>query len=110
MLKWGMASFKGASDITGMIDKQLALLEGKPPEPPKPDPAEQKAQMEMQKMQQEGQQKQAEGQMKMSVEQQHAQLEQQKAQAELQFKPSRRPSCASRGWRWNSSSSRRSWR
>lgn len=86
MLKWGMASFKGASDITGMIDKQLAMLEGKPPPPPKPDPAEQKMQMEMQKMQAEGQQKAQEGQMKMSIEQQKAQLEAEKQQRELEFK------------------------
>jgi hypothetical protein len=86
MLKWGMASFKGASDITGMIDKQLSELEGKPPQPPKPDPAELKAKAEMQKMQAEGQQKAQEGQMKMGIEQQKAQLEQQKMQAEMAFK------------------------
>ena len=86
LLKWGMASFKGASDITGMIDKQLAQMEGKPPPEPKPDPAEMKMKMEMQKMQAEGQQKAQEGQMKMSIEQQKAQLEQQKAEAELEFK------------------------
>ena len=86
MLKWGIASFKGASDIEGMIDKQLTALEGKPPPQPKPDPAEIKAQTEIQLMQAQGQQKQAEGQQKMSIEQQKAALEERKAQQELAFR------------------------
>jgi len=86
LLKWGISGFKGASDIEGMIDKNLSLLEGKPPPPPKPDPAEQKAQAEMQMMQMEGQQKQAEGQQKAALEQQKAALDQRKAEMEIQFR------------------------
>lgn len=93
MLKWGIAAFKGAADIEGMLDKALSALEGKPPPPPKPDPAEIKAQTEQQRMQQEmqlkaqeGQQKQAEGQQKMALEQQKAQLEERRMQMELEFK------------------------
>ena len=86
LLKWGIASFKGASDIEGMIDKQLAQLEGKPPPPPQPDPAQAKAQAEMQLLQAKGQQDAQAGQQKMGIEQQKAQMEGQKAQAELDFK------------------------
>jgi|KBSMisStandDraft_5_1062788.scaffolds.fasta_scaffold00198_39 hypothetical protein len=86
MLKWGIASFKGASDIEGMIDKQLAELEGKPPPQPKPDPKEIAAQAKMQSDQQKGHMEQAKMQMEMGLKQQEAQLEAQKQQAELQFK------------------------
>ena len=92
LLKWMMAAFKGSDDITGMLDKQLSALEGKPPPPPKPDPAEIKAQTEQQRMQgemqmaqQAGQQKLQEGQQKMALEQQKAQLEQQRQEAEMAF-------------------------
>jgi hypothetical protein len=85
MLKWAIAAFKGASDIEGMIDKQLAQLEGKPPPPPKPDPAEMAAQAKVQQMQMKGQQDAQKGQQDMAMAQQKAQLETQKQQAELQF-------------------------
>ena len=86
MLKWGMAAFKGASDIEGMIDKQLALMEGKPPPPPKPDPAEIAAQAKMQQLQQKGQQDAAKGQSDMAIAQQNAQLDAQKAQQDIEMK------------------------
>ena len=86
MLKWGIASFKGAADIEGMIDKQLAQLEGKPPPEPKPDPAEAKVKADMQRDAQKGQMDQQKLQMEMGIKQQEAQLEQQKQQAELAFK------------------------
>jgi len=86
MLKWGIASFKGAADIEGLIDKQLAEMEGKPPPPPQPDPAQMKAQADMQRDQQKGQMEQQKMQMEMGIKQQEAQLEQQKQQAELAFK------------------------
>jgi hypothetical protein len=86
MLKWGIASFKGAQDIEGMIDKQLAMMEGKPPPQPKPDPAEIAAQAKMQQLQQKGQQDQAKAQSDMAIAQQGAQIEQEKAQADLQMK------------------------
>jgi hypothetical protein len=96
ILKWLIASFKGASDIEGMIDKQLSKLEGKPPPPPQPDPKVQAAQMkaqtdqqmaqvEMQAKQQDAQIKQQQGEQKMSLEQQKAALEQRRMEMELQF-------------------------
>ncbi len=85
MLKWGIAGFKGAQDIEGMLDRQLAKLEGKPPPPPKPDPAEMAAQAKMQQLQQKGQQDAAKAQQDASLAQQDAQLELQKAQADLQM-------------------------
>ena len=90
MLRWAIASFKGASDIEGMIDKFLSQLEGKPPPPPQPDPKVQalqmKTQADMQKNQQDAQLKAQESQQKMSIEQQKAQLETQKQQQEMAFK------------------------
>lgn len=86
MLKWGIASFKGASDIEGMIDKQLSEMEGKPPPPPKPDPAEMAAQAKMQMEQQKGQREQAKAQQEMAMEQQKAAMEQQAKQQDLEFK------------------------
>jgi hypothetical protein len=86
MLKWATASFKGASDIAGMIDKELAKLEGKPPPPPKPDPEEMKAKAALEAMQMKGQLEQQKGQQQMTIAQQEAAMEQQKQQQELQFK------------------------
>lgn len=86
MLKWGIASFKGASDIEGMLDKQLAQMEGKPPPPPKPDPAEIQAQAKTQQMQMKGQQDAQKAQQQMAHDQQSAQLEREKQQAELAFR------------------------
>jgi len=86
MLKWGIAGFKGASDIEGMLDKQLAQLEGKPPPQPKPDPAEMAAQAKLQQMQMKGQQDEKKAQMDMSIAQQQAELEQRKQESELEFR------------------------
>ena len=86
MLKWGMAAFRGASDITGMIDKQLSQLEGKPPPQPKPDPAEVKAQAQMSLIQAKGQQDAAQGQQKMQIEGQKAQVDIAKGQQEIEMR------------------------
>lgn len=76
LMKWGLAGFRGSSEIEGVIDSELDKLEKQPPQQ-KPDPTAQKAQAEIQKMQ-----------MEMQMEQQNQQAEtqrqQQKFQAEMQ--------------------------
>ena len=83
MLKWGIASFKGAQDIEGMIDKQLALLEGKPPPPPQPDPAAQVAQAKLAAIQMKGQTDQQKASADVQGKQADVQIAQQKGQIEL---------------------------
>jgi hypothetical protein len=89
MLKWGVAGFRNAAEIEGILDQELDKMSKAPPPQPKPDPAMQKVQAEMQKMQAEGQMKAQEGQQRMQMEQQKnaatMQLEQQKAQMQLQM-------------------------
>lgn len=95
LLKWGMAGFRGSSEVEGILDQQIVKLESQPPQQ-KPDPEAQKAQAEMQKMQMEMQMKQQDNQAKMQMErekhqaemkleQQKFMLEQQKMQMELRF-------------------------
>jgi hypothetical protein len=86
MLKWGMAAFRGASDITGMIDKQLSMLEGKPPPPPKPDPKEIQAQMKMQADQQKAQMEQQKMQGEQAMKQEEHQMDLQAQQQDIAFK------------------------
>lgn len=50
MLKWGMAGFRGASEIEGVMDKGIAAME-KGGGQQKPDPEAQKAQLKMQEIQ-----------------------------------------------------------
>ena len=83
LLKWGIASFKGAQDIEGMIDRQLALLEGKPPPPPKPDPAEQANQAKLQAIQMKGQVDGQKAQADIQGKHADVQIAQQKGEAEL---------------------------
>jgi hypothetical protein len=95
LMKWGMAGFRGSSEIEGIMDQAISAMEKQPPQE-KPDPAAQKAQAEAQKMQAEMQMKQQEHQAKMQADQQKMQnemqlaqqkmsMEMQKLQAELQF-------------------------
>jgi hypothetical protein len=86
LLKWGIAGFKGASDIEGMIDKQLAQLEGKPPPPPPPDPKIQALQMKAETDQQKAQQDAQAKQQDMQIKQQLGQMDMQKQQQELEFR------------------------
>ena len=94
LLKWGMVGFKGSADIQGMIDKQLATLEGKPPPAKEPDPKVQIEQMKAQTAekvagsklqidQQKAQTEQARGQQEMELEQQRAQFELQMKREEM---------------------------
>lgn len=71
LLKWMIAGFKGASEVEGMIDKQLSAMEGKPPPPPTPDP------------------KLAALQMKGQIDQAKAQTDQQRAQQDMQIEQQR---------------------
>jgi len=104
LLKWGIAGFKRAKDIEGMIDKQLSELEGKPPPPPKPDPKvaavqakiqgdQQKAHLDVQGKQQDMEFKKQEAELdrqmkelEMQFEQKKLELEERKMQMELHMK------------------------
>lgn len=79
LLQWGLAGFKGASEIEGVIDKAIEASEQAAKEQaanPKPDPAKEAAQMQAQMAQQLEQQKQ-QGEM---------QKIQAKAQADMQVR------------------------
>ena len=90
MLKWGVAGFKKAQEIEGMLDKELdALMKPQPPEPPPPDPALIKAQADAQAKQQEAQLDAQARQQEMQLEQQKAMLELQKAEREAQLEEQR---------------------
>jgi hypothetical protein len=92
MLKWGVAGFRGASEIEGMLDKELDAMvkqASEPQPPPPPTSEEQKAQAEMQAMQQQAQIDQAKAQQEMQAEQAKAQLEMQQLQMELQAEQQR---------------------
>jgi len=77
MIKFSVAGFKGAAEIEGIIDQQLAALVAKAanPEPPKPTPEEQKMQLEQQKMQASMQLEQQKAQTQSQLEMQKAQME-----------------------------------
>jgi len=83
MLKWAVAGFRNASEIEGMLDKELDSLSKNPPQD-KPDPEEQKAQMEAQKLQAEQQMEQQRMQVEQQMEQQRFAMEQQRAQMDMQ--------------------------
>lgn len=92
MIKFSVAGFKGAAEIEGILDQQLAALVEKAqnPEPPQPSPEEQKAQAEMQKMQAQSQLDQQkammEAQLKKQESDQRMQLEAAQAQADMAVK------------------------
>lgn len=70
LLQWGLAGFKGASEIEGVIDKAIEASQQEAQQGQKPDPAAQAAQMQMQ--------------MQMQMEQMKQQGEMQKIQAKAQ--------------------------
>lgn len=88
LLKWMIARFKGAASVEGMIDRQLAQLEGKPPEPPQPDPKvqamQQKAQLDAQKAQQDASLKQQDAQLRQQESAQKLQAEREKMEMQRQ--------------------------
>lgn len=85
LLKWGLSGFRGASEIEGVIDQDIARLEKQGPQQ-KPDPGAQKMQMEMQKMQQEMKQSEQEHQQKLQQDQQKHMLDMKTAQMESGLK------------------------
>jgi hypothetical protein len=88
MLQWGMAGFKGSQEIEGVLDSAIeqATKAAANPPPPKPDPAIEKAKMDMQKTQMEMQQSKEEHQANMQMQQQKFQMESQQSQDEFKLK------------------------
>ncbi len=82
LMKFGLAGYKGASEMEGVVDQAIAKLEqqlaAKASQPPQPSPEEKKLQME-------GQLKQQEFGLKAQDMQQSASLEAQKQQFTLQI-------------------------
>lgn len=84
LLKWGMAGFRGSSEIEGVLDQEIDKLMKEPPQD-KPDPEAKKAEMEMQKMQGEMQMAREEHQAEMQLAQQKGQMEMQQMQQKFQL-------------------------
>lgn len=84
LLKWGMAGFRGSSEIEGIFDQAINAMEKQPPGN-KPDPEQQKAQAEMEKMKAEMGMKQQDNQAKMQMEQEKHQADMQLEQMKLQM-------------------------
>jgi hypothetical protein len=74
LLKWGLAGFKGAQEVEGIIDQAVEAMKQNPPGD-KPDPAVQKAQAEMQAKMQEAQMKAQQSQQEHQMEMQRMMLE-----------------------------------
>jgi len=89
MLKWAVAGFRNASEIEGMIDKELdAVLQKQkePPEPPQPTPEEQKAKLDMETAQQKAQLDTQKAQQDMALKEKLGEMQIQMKQMELQMK------------------------
>ena len=84
LMKWGLAGFRGSSEIEGIVDQAITAMEKQPPQQ-KPDPGAQKAQAEMQKMQAEMQMRGQELQAEMARDQQKHQAEMQQLQMKFQL-------------------------
>lgn len=95
LLKWGLAGFRGSSEIEGVIDQQIEQLQ-KQPQQPKPNPEADKAKLEMEKMKAEMEMEQQKSAMEMQMaREKHAsemelaklklQLEQKKMEMELVY-------------------------
>lgn len=85
LFKWGIARFHNASDIEGMIDKQLSLMENKPPAPPPVDPKIQAAQLKAQTDKQKADQDAAAKQQDMQIQREKSQMEIAQKQQEMTF-------------------------
>lgn len=88
MLQWGLAGFKGSAQIEGVLDRAIADLKNNPPQQ-KPDPAAEKAKVDMQmkqaELQADMQKMQAEMKIKIEEAQQELAMEREKHMMELQF-------------------------
>lgn len=89
LLQWGLAGFKGANEIEGVIDKAVEAAQEEQKNP-KPDPEQAEQQMELQreKMKQEGEQAKiaAKAQADMQIRQQDYQFDRQLAMEQHQMK------------------------
>ena len=85
LLKWAISKFHNASDIEGMLDKQLDAMIGKPPPPPPVDPKIQAAQMKAQQDQQKMQQDMQMEQQRFGMEREKFGMEMQAKQQEMTF-------------------------
>lgn len=88
MLQWGMAGFRGSSEIEGVLDQAITQMEKSPPQQ-KQDPAAQKAQVDAQKAQSEMEQSREEHQANMAMQQQKFQGEMQENQQKFQLEMSK---------------------
>lgn len=95
LTKFAVAGFKGSIEIEGWLDQQIdqLLQRAQQPQPPKPNPEQQKMQLEQQKTEQKMQLEQQKGereaqkmQMEMQMEQQKHALEVQKAEMDIRMK------------------------
>lgn len=84
LMKWGLAGFRGSSEIEGIVDRAITTLEKQPPQQ-KSDPAAEKAKAEMQKMQMEMQMRGEEMKAEMARDQQKHQAEMAQMQAKFQL-------------------------
>lgn len=75
LLQWGLAGFKGSSDIEGVIDQAIDAAQ-KAAKNPQPDPAQQQAQMAMQMEQARAQAKLAEIQAKAAADAENRRIDQ----------------------------------
>jgi hypothetical protein len=89
LMQWGLAGFKGASEIEGVVDKAIEES-AKQAENPQPDPAQQAAQMQQQleqmKLQGEMQKIQAKAQADQQLRQQDLEADVQTARAQTEAK------------------------
>lgn len=93
MLKWAVAGFRNASEIEGMLDKELDAITKAPPPEPKPDPEMVKAESEQKKIAAElsadekrNQMEIQKGQQEMAMKERMNQMEVRMKEMELQFK------------------------
>lgn len=88
LLQWGLAGFKGSSEVEGVLDAAIDEFTKKAqqPEQPKPDPAMEKAKIDIQKTQMEMQQSKEEHEANMQMQQQKYQMEMEQSQQEFQLK------------------------
>lgn len=91
--RFATVGFKGSSELEGALDNTLKTLQEAAKQPPKPDPAQIKAEQEGKKMQQEmalkeqeGQQKLAEGNQKIELQRQQMVLDREEHEQEMAFR------------------------
>lgn len=89
MLKWSVAGFRNASEIEGMIDKELDAIMQKakePQPPPPPSPEEQKAKLDMETAQQKAALDTKKAEQDMALKERLGEMELQMKAMELQMK------------------------